>query len=403
MCGLLAMHTKNTFVKYHTDEFKQMLIINSLRGAHSTGVCGIRDDEYAFIKATGSPYSLYAHEESVKFFENMDKYNTVIGHGRYATLGKINAENQHPFKEGKIILAHNGMISNFDSLKGKDYKHIEVDSHLICALFNDKGAINVLPDVQGAYVFMWYDLEEETFNVARNSQRPLFIASNIGETALYFSSEKETLEWNQSRNKTAISAPVSLPTFEIWSYANGSTTPTITKYSQKVTSTVTYYYPKSYSLPYSVGDIVHFIPVDYQEYSHSTHIIGQVGDVTTRCALPPNMSIDSVFSKDKFTGTVGNCYSHKAGEYTAWLTDMRDFEVESDLDTIVTMYNFNGLHESISKRRLKEICANGCHWCKKQIKSIEKPLRLTLVDVDSQQECLCEQCTMDMDVTIGGC
>jgi len=65
--------------------------------------------------------------------------DTLVAHTRKATTGAKTVENAHPFTIGNIIGAHNGMISNHDSLNKKHNRNYEVDSmHLFGHLNESK-------------------------------------------------------------------------------------------------------------------------------------------------------------------------------------------------------------------------------------------------------------------------
>lgn len=247
------MHSaeKYGFTIADKDQFRQMLLINSFRGIHSTGIAGVKLDEgdASIIKTIGSPYNLYANEHSDEFFKRfMAKFSTVIGHGRFATRGGIDAINAHPYKEGHIVLAHNGTINNFHTLKDhKKHKEIEVDSHLIAKLFEDEGAVNVLPRLQGAFVFAWIDLNERTFNIAKNSLRPLFGCKLKGRDTLMFASEEDTLTWNSSRNSVVLDDLWEVETNNIYSFKFGSIVPEVTPFEE-------YKFPVYKNVSYGYGN-----------------------------------------------------------------------------------------------------------------------------------------------------
>lgn len=237
MCGLLAIHTtrKNGFFKADMDEFQMMMHLTSFRGKHSTGIAGINlnhaDRKSAIVKAVEAPHYVYGFNKTDEFVKRaIASYTTLIGHSRYATRGKIDAPNAHPYNEGHITLAHNGVINNYESLRdAKAHKDIDVDSHLIARLFSESSPIEVLEKIEGSYVFMWIDENLRTFNIARNYSRPLFMGKQ-GNMNLHFASERETLEWNEKRNKTVLSSIEVVEPLQIHTWTADSMEPTIEKY-----------------------------------------------------------------------------------------------------------------------------------------------------------------------------
>lgn len=242
MCGLVAMFTtrKVGFFQADVSEFNQMMVLNSLRGSHSTGKAGInfrvQSPVPEVVKSIGSPYNLQNFNDTVEFDKRfLSSYTAVIGHGRYATTGDVNADNAHPFIERHITMAHNGVIRNFDLLK-PDYPNTEVDSHVVCKMLADKPAKEVLESIVGAYVLIWFDSKEKTFNVARNSERPLFITKLKNSETLLFASEKETIIWNATRNKTPVEDIVEIKPLTIHTWKHDSLEATLTPFKEKVTS-----------------------------------------------------------------------------------------------------------------------------------------------------------------------
>lgn len=93
--------------------------------------------------------------------------STILGHTRHATKGDKTVQNAHPFRIGRIVGAHNGIISNHDDLnKAREklgLKPFEVDSMHIFDLLNKGldikacsgyGAIEWTDSDQPGYVFL---------------------------------------------------------------------------------------------------------------------------------------------------------------------------------------------------------------------------------------------------------
>jgi glucosamine 6-phosphate synthetase-like amidotransferase/phosphosugar isomerase protein len=119
MCGIVGMiHYRDHGFDYDSKQaLWPMMLLNSMRGAHSTGLFGVqketKKDIVEWVKRVGPPHGLMSEPESKKFMDRMfSRYHAVVAHGRYATTGKINAKNAHPFHHGNIILVHNGSVRN---------------------------------------------------------------------------------------------------------------------------------------------------------------------------------------------------------------------------------------------------------------------------------------------------
>jgi hypothetical protein len=174
-----------------------------MRGAHSTGLFGVqketKKDIVEWVKRVGPPHGLMSEPESKKFMDRMfSRYHAVVAHGRYATTGKINAKNAHPFHHGNIILVHNGSVRNLWNLKidGESIeKKFEVDSEALTYMFSKVGVKDTLKEVTGALSLIWYDRSTRCLHALRNTERPMFLMQRTDVPQIFFSSEMETLEY----------------------------------------------------------------------------------------------------------------------------------------------------------------------------------------------------------------
>lgn len=205
MCGLIGTidYSATKFFHQDAEAFFSMLLLNSLRGRHSTGAFAVRNDGRSeWIKAVGSPYVLDQYKDWDTFMHRIPtKYTAVIGHGRFATRGGVVVENAHPFKRGKIILVHNGTISNFDKLKAKHKKegNFEVDSDLCANMFNFLPAEEVLEQLEGAFAFILYDEKENKIKVIKNYDRPLFLFKRKDRQQYLLSSDNSIFDWLKAK------------------------------------------------------------------------------------------------------------------------------------------------------------------------------------------------------------
>jgi len=138
MCGIVG---------YIGDEKKtRSVLIEGIkrleyRGYDSAGVAMIssEDQEAKIIRRTGRVDNLSTACKSLL----TDRFSAVSGiaHTRWATHGKVTEENAHPHlsSDGKIILAHNGVIENYESIrkflsaKGYTFKS-ETDTEVLANL-----------------------------------------------------------------------------------------------------------------------------------------------------------------------------------------------------------------------------------------------------------------------------
>jgi len=203
MCGIVltfstavgGMSTKNQKV------FEDTLFMTSLRGMDSTGVFTYdknKGDEVMLVKeAYPSPLFLqtkdYEKLESHLFYD----CRAVIGHCRAATRGTVKDETAHPYHHGSIILVHNGTLPSHHGIATKTFT---VDSEAICHALSERPWEEVLPEIHGAFVLIWYDLIRKVLCIASNGERPFYTAtSKSGD--LYGASEYGMLSAAIDRNK----------------------------------------------------------------------------------------------------------------------------------------------------------------------------------------------------------
>ena len=199
MCGISGMIAKKPsgFNKNQEDIFEEMLYTGGVRGMDSTGCFSIlKKNQVKLVKQAANP-GIFLHTKSYNEWKKsiVSKAMIVVGHNRKATNGIVNSKNAHPFANKKIVLVHNGYISNAKHLDNE----IEVDSEsIITALDSSETPIDAIQKLCGAYVVVWYNHDTKKLYLTRNKERPLYICEN--KDFVFFASEKEMLDWTLTRN-----------------------------------------------------------------------------------------------------------------------------------------------------------------------------------------------------------
>jgi hypothetical protein len=200
MCGIVGIVHKNPgkFSYPDLDMFKEMLVCDAIRGPDSTGVFSVnRYGNAKSVKIASHPHNLIRSKEFETWSTDAFQQGQIlVGHNRKATEGNIKNANAHPFQFGHIMLVHNGQIDNWRSLvpiHERERHSIEVDSHAAAVMFARKDPIEMLEQMHGAFVFIWYDVNKKELSFISNGERPLSFAES--DDQVIFASEYPMLEW----------------------------------------------------------------------------------------------------------------------------------------------------------------------------------------------------------------
>ena len=225
MCGLVGIYdfTPNGMYKRDADIFYVMLLLNSLRGMHSTGTLGIaKNGEMDFFKTMGGAESFMQYKEADKFMMRIpQRYHTVFGHGRFATKGNMDAHTAHPFVRNNTGMIHNGTMYNYETLAKGLYPEQKFysDSDFCSQVIEDDGLESLMKMYSGGYALMTFNKEKNQIQVARNEGRPLFFFQCGFARQWLFSSEEEVFIYLQAKfnikGKILHAAPNNIYSFTI--------------------------------------------------------------------------------------------------------------------------------------------------------------------------------------------
>ena len=208
---ITAINSKDT-----KDFMKMGLYVDALRGRHSTGLATVDSRGEILInkKALEAVDFLTLPAVNKQIDDHLNR--VFIGHNRHATRGAINNVNAHPFQHGKITMVHNGSLTQTHNLP--DHNNFIVDSENIAHSLDKIGTLDTLKRLYGAFALVWWDEEEKRVKMARNSERPLTIATIENKNTVIWASEHNMLRFVAARSGLKISDTWELPENTIASF-----------------------------------------------------------------------------------------------------------------------------------------------------------------------------------------
>lgn len=436
MCGIVGMYTTEKYGLGVSadDKLLGMLVLDSLRGIHSTGVFGTHEKSSQFgpdvVKTVGNPYEFNRTPEATRFYKNIaPRYDAVVGHNRYATVGKVNAQNAHPFIEGNITLVHNGSLypHNYNSL-ARDYKDVEVDSQLLAKMIDKEGLEETVYSAYGAMALVWYNKETDTLNFFRNKERPFHIAKDRNRHTIYFASEAATLVWLGAKYNLQFDNLWELPALQHYCYNRGDITPEINTLREYRATTSTYkpkenVYTKNSNGTFDTLEVGDFVDVsvvdinsgtgnfpniygngvseDYPEIYFNFSYKGAEKDIYECDYISGQISYIALVSAETSLDLF-----QKGFRWRVFLTD-----IEPKYNLVIQTDDWLQLADSemISSERFKELLeaqGNTCGWCTEKVTIADasnSTIGIYPIEGQSRQLILCPACTKLMAAPIGEC
>lgn len=186
--------------------FLDMLNEGSYSNSDATGLCTDNGTKWKFRTALHSLKDKKSGNLLSDIRVNTSKF--LIGHNRLATTGSEKEnKNNHPFETSNLMLVHNGVISNHDSLKGNfalDYSE-ETDSAIIIHLMEayleqnytiEEAIKETAESLQGSYsVMLYYKPDNRIFYFKNSSTSFAFMkaVTSTGKVSLYGSTKTQNL------------------------------------------------------------------------------------------------------------------------------------------------------------------------------------------------------------------
>ena len=193
MCGIIGYVGKKDAAPILIEGIRRL----EYRGYDSSGIAVLSSNKIHLRKTKGKIKDLTACIQA----RGLPQSTIGISHTRWATHGKPSEKNAHPHLDcsHKIVLVHNGIIENYESLKSRlqksGHKFIsETDTEVIVHLIEqnykgslEKAVIKTIQELKGAYAIAVMSVKEPDKLVAARLGSPLIVG--VGEEENFVASD----------------------------------------------------------------------------------------------------------------------------------------------------------------------------------------------------------------------
>jgi len=324
MCGIVALVRANPVISLPLcDAFEEMWWGLQLRGLDGSGVFQVNKDMTLRMEKSAYTPDYAKFEKGIgPILRTIDESPFTVGHCRGATKKPAKADekwlkkNAHPFQHDHITLVHNGYFSYV----GQEHndKH-EVDSESFTNAVADLGIDAALKKAYGAYALVFHDKRDNTLNIARNSDRPLYRVEHVW--GHFYISEPDLAVWILKRNNCpAAQKIVEVPIKQLITYKPFSLEFTTRPIDEYVDRSEYSRRRKQRWYPYVVGN-----ELEDDEDEENGNYLARRYPVSEEKSINTKLSLDEVMDKVcRFTWDDCLFYARQRCQPTGWTPKMAD-------------------------------------------------------------------------------
>ena len=204
MCGITGyFETRAGGAKKTKARLPFLLTESEVRGSDATGIGYIAGDSPEVLKQAENATTFITSRPFLDFMEDKSLHpDILIGHTRAQTKGdKKHNGNNHPLFNHRLMVVHNGIISNDDDLFERYHlkRHHEVDSEIVLSLLTHfletkklpmiKAIQKIYENIHGSAAIAVLDAKDPTHLYLARRTSPISMLYEKTTGTIYFASE----------------------------------------------------------------------------------------------------------------------------------------------------------------------------------------------------------------------